>query len=145
MSTNTKVVETWLCHIGQHAFALPASRVKMIIEDPDKINILGAAQNYQNLLLLQDKFYPILNSSAIFSSAQDLKVAVLVPYRDKPSNQVEYGVLELDDVPIKIHVNDEMAINKSELTQEVAEFALMGFNYDHKAVGVLDIDTLFNL
>jgi len=145
MSINNKKVDAWLCKIGGLNFALQSARVQMIVEEPHSIKVLGAPKQYESLLLLQDKFYPIVNFQNILNKELIHDVAVLVPYKDSHTDQIQSGVIEFDSIPERIQVSDDMVIPMSELADEVAGYSLIAFEYLGEKVGVIDVDKVFNL
>ncbi len=145
MLIEQKKVDTWLCTIGGKNIAIANNRLKMLVEQPNTISIVGAPDLYNRMLFLQGKFYPIVNVKPLLTDNADLQVAALVLYKDFDTSLVTYGAIEFDRIPEKILVSDDMSINLTELPTGISGYSLAGFEYVNKKIGVLDVDKIFNL
>jgi len=145
MSKYAKKIETFLCKLGGNSFALPTGRLKMLVEDPEIVGVLGAPKLYNRLLVLQNTFYPIVSVQALIPDATNLEVAALIAYIDKASNKPTHGVIEFDGIPERIQVSDDMQIDVNELPSEFIHLCSVGFEYMHEKIGVLDLDAIFNV
>lgn len=146
MLIEQKKVDTWLCKIGGESVAIASNRLKMIVEKPKSLNIIGAPKLYNRMLSLQGKFYPIINMRSLLAHQTNMQeVAGLILYKNLATDVVSYGVIEFDEIPQKIFVSDDMAINIDELSGELKALSIAAFEYVNKKVNVLDIDKVFNL
>jgi len=139
----SKSIDTWLCQINGEHFAIPTKRLRMLIEEPETISVLGSHPLFHRMLMLQNQFFPLLENNYYFSVEAEYSVAALVPYIHPETKIMNYGALELDDAPTKIVVNDDLLISLEELDELNAKLSVAAFNYGDRKVGVLDIDNIF--
>ncbi len=145
---NNNTAEAWITQSNGHWLAIGTYELKMLVKDSQIINVSGASPHCHELLLLEDKLFPLLDMARLLGEQKsaDNHVIGLLTYFEPTQEKTLYGAMRFDTTPEKITVSDdlEVSLDKLDTTDEALKpFLKTAFSYQKKIIGVLDIDKIF--
>lgn len=117
----------------------------MLLDTPNTVKVVGAPVHCNRLLILETGLYPIVDMTSLVRKEKiNSTIVALTTYVDQIEGETAYGGLRLDSVPDQITVSDDMQIEVAILSQSLQSFVKAALLYKDQAVGVLDLNKVFN-
>ncbi len=146
---NNSTAEAWITQSNGHWLAIGAYELKMLVKDSHIIGVSGAPRHCHELLLLEDKLFPLLDMAHLLDEQKsaDNHVIGLLTYFEPTQEKTLYGAMRFDTTPQKIIVSDDLEVGLDKLDtadEALKPFLKTAFSYQEKTIGVLDVDKVFN-
>ena len=139
----------WLMQIDRLSrVALGQLELVHIIPSPEYVEIPKSHDYCNRVVLWNKKIIPVMDISMLVnrvpSYIENNAVAVAI-YRDKNTEDIKYGGIQLTDMPILESVDNSQAVSKSELPDKWDMVSISCFQMsENEIVPVLDVRRLFS-
>lgn len=142
----SKKATAWVAKMNREWVAVGNFQIKMLLEEPEFISVVGAPERFEKAVFLKGNLYPVFNSK-LFSSksiSKNRRSIGLVIFFNEKTQQAEYGALEFESIPQKVSVSDDMEISKNDIDSKLTSFSKTAFKIKNQEILLLDLDKIFN-
>jgi chemotaxis signal transduction protein len=147
-----KTAQAWIAKIHSKWISIGWFEMKMLLEKPKIISVIGAPKHFQELILFKENLFPLVQLNTLLglkkvNKSQDSENSVIgiVTYYNLSTNSAEHGAIQFDNIPRHINVTNELQIDLDQSKSPLKEYSKTLFQYENEKIHVLDLNKIFNL
>lgn len=146
----TNSIQAWISKIRSTWVSVGLLEIKMLLENPTSIRVIGAPGYFSELLVFKGNVIPILNFETILDQdenkhSDEYSVTGLVTFYNCRTKKAEYGAIKFNSIPENITVTNDMQVKLNQSNSTLKKYSKNVFQYDDEIIHVLNLNKLFNL
>lgn len=136
----------WIIKLtDKETVAIGENELLHIITEPELYKIPKTKKYCQHVIKWQSHVLPVMNITGLLYN-QDIGISNIigiVAYRERSSDQINYGAIDLAAIPKKTLVYDEEACDLSEATKQWKPLTTACFKKEDRAIPIISLEKIF--
>ncbi len=144
---NSKSTTAWISKIQSTWVSVGRYEIKMLLKNPEMTSVIGASRYFDKFLIFKNNLIPVIDIDGFLHYQEcnsETNIFGVITFYNHHTCKVEYGAIKFNDIPQSITVTNDMQIDIQQSDDRLTEYSKALFQYDQKAVHVLDLNKIFN-